>query len=122
MGNENTNDTEFISFENIRKLIEIEDSNLFLFYLKQVANDLSNRSANGKNKYINKLNFFEYMKIPFFVSSKLYNSFITNKEEDELSEDEFVNGLFKLYLGNFQETAKIIFNLLDYYKKNKINK
>ena len=122
MGNENTNDTEFISFENIRKLIEIEDSNLFLFYLKQVANDLSNRSANGKNKYINKLNFFEYMKIPFFVSSKLYNSFITNKEEDELSEDEFVNGLFKLYLGNFQETAKIIFNLLDYDKKNKINK
>jgi hypothetical protein len=122
MGNENTNDTEFISFESIRKLIEIEDSNLFLFYLKQVANDLSNRSANGKNKYINKLNFFEYMKIPFFVASKLYNSFITNKEEDELSEDDFVNGLFKLYLGNFQETAKIIFNLLDYDKKNKINK
>ena len=45
MGNENTNDTEFISFENIRKLIEIEDSNLFLFYLKQVANDLSKVEA-----------------------------------------------------------------------------
>ena len=120
MGNENTNN-KIITFENINKYIGIKNPNLFKSYLHEIFLDLTNRSQNKLEKYINKVDFYNYMKFPFFISEKLFQSFDCD-DDDKLNENEFIIGLSKLYLGTFEETAQVIFNFLDYDKDKKINK
>ena len=67
------------------------------------------------------MTFYDYIKLPIFIAEKLFSSFsVTSKAG--LSETEFVNGFFKLYMGNFEETTGVIFNLIDFNKDGKINK
>ena len=47
---------------------------------------------------------------------------MTSNNKEGLTDEEFVDGFFKLYMGTFQETSKIIFNLLDFYKDGVIKK
>ena len=120
MGNENTNN-QTITFDNINNYIGIKNPNLFKSYLHEIFLDLTNRSQNKLEKCINKVDFYNYMKFPFFISEKLFQSFDCN-DDDKLNENEFIIGLSKLYLGTFEETAQAIFNFLDYDKDKKINK
>ncbi len=119
MGNEHSSNSEIINFETIHKYVGINDPELFDIYLHEVANDFSNR--NKFDKTINKIDFINYLKFPYFISDKLFNSFDLDND-GKLSKDEFINGLEKLYFGTFEETAQIIFNLLDYDKDKKIRK
>jgi Ca2+-binding EF-hand superfamily protein len=64
--------------------------------------------------------FYDYIKLPIFIAEKLFSSF-SNKNKDGLVLEEFVDGLFNLYTGSFEDTAKIIFNLLDFNKDGLIN-
>ena len=106
MGNENTNN-KIITFENINKYIGIKNPNLFKSYLHEIFLDLTNRSQNKLEKCINKVDFYYYMKFPFFISEKLFQSFDCY-DDDKLNENEFIVGLSKL--GSFEETAQVIFN------------
>jgi hypothetical protein len=120
MGNEHPlPNSEIINFETIHKYVGITDPELFDIYLNEVANDFSNR--NKIDKTINKIDFVNYLKFPYFISDKLFNSFDSDND-GKLSKDEFINGLKKLYFGTFEEIAQIIFNLLDYDKDKKIRK
>jgi Ca2+-binding EF-hand superfamily protein len=47
---------------------------------------------------------------------------MTSNNKEGLTDEEFVDGFFKLYIATFQETSKIIFNLLDFYKDGVIKK
>ena len=59
--------------------------------------------------------------MPIFISDKLFNSF-KNHCKGGLLEKEFVNGFYYLYMGTFEETTKIIFNLLDFDKDSYVKK
>ena len=126
MGNEsskkNKSNNEFITFESIQKSLDITDPILFKKYLQEVFVDLSVKVNNSKIKYLSRLTFYDYIKLPIFISEKLYDSFSLSNNKEGLTEDEFINGFFKLYSGSFQETAKIIFNLLDFDKDGIIKK
>jgi hypothetical protein len=47
---------------------------------------------------------------------------MTSNNKEGLTDEEFVDGFFKLYIATFQETSKIIFNLLDFDKDGIIKK
>ena len=112
---------DYISFENLHEYIGIKELNLFQSYLHNIFTDLSIYNEKDDKNVINKIIFFDYMKLPIFISQKLFNSFDLNNN-NYLDEKEFINGLTKLYSGVFYETLEIIFNLLDYDKDGKIKK
>ena len=125
MGNDSSKEkevnNEYITFESIHKYIGITDKMLFKNYLHEVFIDLSLTDPQTKKKYFDKVIFYDYMKLPILISEKLFESFDI-KFNNKLKESEFINGLTKLYLGDFNETSSVIFNLLDFDKDNLIQK
>jgi hypothetical protein len=114
-------DKEFVDFDTLRTLIEIEDENLFETYLKELYKDLCDRAESSKKQGIGKVTFYDYMKLQVFISEKLFTSM--DKDNDGyLSSKEFLDGMMSLYFGSFKETVKVIFNLFDFDKDGQINK
>ena len=114
--------SEYITFELIQESLGLNNQALFQKYLQEVFVDLSTKNEKTKTKYLTRLTFYDYMKLPIFISEKLFNSFASNNQQEGLTEDEFVTGFFKLYMGSFQETTKTIFDLLDFDKDGIIKK
>ena len=114
--------SEYITFEVIQESLGLKSESLFKKYLQEVFVDLSTKKENSKTKYLSRLTFYDYIKLPIFISEKLFNSFCSTGQQDGLTEDEFVTGFFKLYMGTFQETTKTIFDLLDFDKDGIIKK
>ena len=114
--------SEFITFELIQESLGLKSKSLFKKYLQEVFVDLSTKKENSKTKYLSRLTFYDYIKLPIFISEKLFNSFSSTGQQEGLTEDEFVTGFFKLYMGTFQETTKTIFDLLDFDKDGIIKK
>jgi len=112
---------DYINFEDVRKFINIEDPTLLTTYLKEVFKDLSDRGDSNKKKGISKITFLEYIKLPVFIAEKVFQSFDLDND-GYLSVKEFVENLTLLYLGDFSETIKIIFNILDFDKDGVIIK
>ena len=107
---------EFITFEVIQESLGIKNPNLFKKYLQEVFVDLSTKVEKSKAKHLSRLTFYDYIKLPIFISEKLFNSFASSSQQAGLKEEEFVKGFFQLYMGSFQETTKVIFDLLDFDK------
>ena len=114
--------SEFITFEVIQESLGLKNQVLFKKYLQEVFVDLSTKKENSKTKYLSRLTFYDYIKLPIFISEKLFNSFASSNQQEGLSEEEFVSGFFKLYMGTFKETTKTIFDLLDFDKDGIIKK
>ena len=114
-------DKEYVDFDTLQKMLGLTDMTLFLSYLKEVYKDLSERSEGDKKKGINKVTFFDYVKLPIFISEKLFSAL--DKDEDGfLNSHEFIEGLQDLYMGDFDSTLEIIFKILDFDKDGKITK
>ncbi len=114
--------SEFIRFELIQESLGLKNEILFKKYLQEVFVDLSTKKENTKTKYLSRLTFYDYVKLPIFISEKLFNSFAVSSQQEGLTEEEFINGFFKLYMGTFKETVKTIFDLLDFDKDGIIKK
>ena len=65
--------------------------------------------------------FYDYKKLPIYIAEKLFMSFMKSSIQG-LCEEEFVENFFKLYMGSFEETTTVIFNLLDFDKDGIIKK
>ena len=122
----------YIDFDTIRNSIQFTKDSFFTNYLNEVFEDLSLRSENyrndpkiskkkSENKKISKMVFGNYMKMPIFIMEKLFMSM--DKDNDGfLNITEFINGMTKIYQGNFYDTAEFIFNIFDYDKDGVITK
>ena len=104
---------DYIDFSQIKEFVGVKDDHLFIKYLKEVYKDLADRSESDKKKGIIKMTFFDYIKLPIFISEKVFNAFDEDKD-NFLNPKEFVFGMNKLYNGTFKETVEIIFSLLDF--------
>ena len=123
MGNDSDKKvSEYITFELIQESLGLKNKSLFKKYLQEVFVDLSTKKENSKTKYLSRLTFYDYVKLPIFISEKLFNSFANSSQQEGLSEEEFVKGFYKLYMGTFEETVKTIFDLLDFDKDGIIKK
>ena len=123
MGNEGLEETkkeDYVTFQDIQESLNFKDPILFKKYLQEIFNDLSTRETSKNIKLLNRNTFYDYIKLPIFIAEKLYSSF-SYRNKDGLLLDEFVDGFFHLYTGTFEDTAKIIFNLLDFNKDGLIN-
>jgi len=118
--NKETNQ-EFYTFELIQDALGLKNPILFRKYLKEVFNDLANSTESNAIKYLSRMAFYDYIKLPIFIAEKLFTSF-TNSSSEGLSEKEFVEGFFNLYMGSFEETTAVIFNLIDFNKDGNIRK
>jgi len=89
-------------------------------YLREIFKDLLDRKECDKKLGISKLTFIDYMKMPLLISEKLFTAFDKNLD-GYLNLSEFSEGLCNLYMGSFEETLKIIFELCDFDKDGKIS-
>ena len=125
MGNDNQENNEkkqeFVTFELIQDNLGLKNPVLFKEYLKEVFNDMANSIDKDNVKYLTRMAFYDYIKLPIFIAEKLFFSFAKTSTKG-LCENEFVSGFFKLYMGSFEETSSVIFNLLDFDKDGKIKK
>ena len=122
MGNENLKEKpEFVTFELIQETLGLNNPLLFKNYLKEVFNDLGNSVNKHNKKFMTRMAFYDYIKLPIFIAEKLFMSF-TKSSTQGLCEEEFVENFYNLYMGSFGETIKIIFNLLDFDKDGIIKK
>ena len=104
---------DFIDFNEIKKIISVENEELFLVYLKEVYKDLADRNEANRKKGIMKIVFFDYLKLPMFISEKVFTVFDEDKD-GFLSSKEFILGMNRLYNGSYQDTIKLIFDILDF--------
>ena len=112
---------QFINFNEIKQYVNVKEEKLFLLYLREVFKDLADRDESNKKKGIMKMIFFDYLKLPIFISEKLFTVF--DKDKDGfLSQKEFIYGMNRLYNSNFDETVKLIFDILDFNQDNIIEK
>ena len=112
---------EFVTFEVIQDALGLNNPILFKKYLREVFNDLGNSVNKQNKKFMTRMAFYDYIKLPIFIAEKLFMSF-TKSSTQGLCEEEFVDNFFKLYMGTFEETANSIFKLLDFNKDGKIKK
>jgi len=112
---------EFVTFELIQDSLGLKDPTIFKKYLTEVFNDLANSVNNQNKKFITRMAFYDYIKLPIFIAEKVFLSF-THLSIQGLCEEEFVDNLFKLYMGSFEETISIIFNILDFDRDGIIKK
>ena len=108
-----TEEKEFIDFNEIKKIISVENEELFLIYLKEIYKDLADRNETNRKKGIMKIIFFDYLKLPMFISEKVFTVFDEDKD-GFLNSKEFILGMNKLYNGSYQDTIKLIFDILDF--------
>ena len=114
-------DTQYIDFNEIKEYVNVKEEKLFLLYLREIYKDLADRDETNKKKGIMKMIFFDYLKLPIFISEKLFTVF--DKDKDGfLNQKEFIYGMNRLYIGNFDETLKLIFELLDFNHDDLIEK
>jgi hypothetical protein len=88
----------------------------FEFFLKEIFKDLqfrSNEIENSSNK-ITKITFQEFFKFPMILSERLFFSLTMNLNSTEISKEEFVNGLLKLYSNNLKNRLEIFLNIIDF--------
>ena len=112
---------EFVTFEVIQDALGLNNPVLFKKYLKEVFNDLGNSVNKQNKKFMTRMAFYDYIKLPIIIAEKLFMSF-TKSSTQGLCEEEFVDNFYKLYMGSFEETTNIIFNLLDFDKDGIIKK
>ena len=112
---------EFVTFELIQDSLGLNNPLLFKKYLKEVFNDLGNSINKENKKFMTRMVFYDYIKLPIFIAEKLFMSF-TKSTTQGLCEEEFVENFYKLYMGSFEETTNVIFNLLDFDKDGIIKK
>ena len=112
---------EYIDFNDIKEYVNIKEEKLFLLYLREIFRDLADRDESNKRKGIIKMIFFDYIKLPIFIAEKVFNVF--DKDKDGfLNQKEFIYGMNRLYNGNFDETLKLIFEILDFNHDEYIEK
>ena len=114
-------DQQYIDFSEIKEYVNIKEEKLFLLYLKEVFKDLADRDEPNKKKGIMKIIFIDYIKLPIFISEKVFSALDKDKD-GYLNQKEFIFGMNRLYNSNFDETLKAIFEILDFNHDDLIEK
>ena len=115
---------------NLKETFKFSSNNYLIFYLNDIYNDLSFRIPKEikiKNKKVitptglTDIIFSEYLNLNLYICEKLFNS-LEKQKDGFLHKQDFVNGLYNLYLGSFNDCAQIIFSLFDFNHDGIINK
>ena len=114
-------ENQYIDFNEIKKYVNITEEKLFLLYLREVFKDLADRDESNKKKGVMKMSFLDYIKLPIFISEKVFGVLDVDKD-GFLNQKEFILGMNRLYNSNFDDTVKLIFEILDFNRDGLIEK
>ncbi len=117
----NSKENNYVDFDSLQQMLGLNDMTLFLSYLKEVFKDLSERSEDIIKKGVNKVTFYDYVKLPILIADKLFSA-LDIDQDGFLNSNEFIIGLQDLYMGDFDSSLDLIFKLLDFDKDGKITK
>ena len=115
---------------NLKELFKFSSNNYFIFYLNDIYNELSFRipkEIKTKEKKViiptglTDIIFSEYLNFQFYICDKLFKC-LEKQKDGFLHKQDFVNGIYNLYLGSFNDCAQIIFSLFDFNHDGIINK
>ncbi len=111
------NDENDIEFSDLRSIINITNEKSFQLYIDDIFRELlSSRISKKGNLGISKRVFIDYTRLPIFIAEKLYKSLLIKEEKELLVYESFSNFLKNLYMGSFQITARLIFEIYDFDK------
>jgi len=109
--------SEKIEFLDLRQIFESDDEETFDLYLEEFYNDLSNnKTTNVTSSTFN--NFLT--NVPIFICEKIFSAF-DRENKGYLSFEEFIDPIKILKYSPFIHTAKIVFEIYDFDKDDKIN-
>ena len=92
-----------VDLEKLIKNFKITNLDDFILYLKDVWNDLSQRSD---KKGISKVTFNSYYKLPGLISQRLFSVFDL-KNNGSIDLNEFINGMKSLFYDSFETSSKL---------------
>ena len=123
MDKNSNNADDIVSKVDLEKLIQkFRPSNpeALEAYLEDVWKDLSERDAK-KGIGITKTVFAGYYNLPIIINERLFKVLDIN-DHSSLSEEDFVQGMLNLFLGDYKSLVKIMFNMYDYNRDGKISR
>ena len=110
------NFTEFIKLYQI----DIKNEKYFKEYLSEISEELI--SISHKKKGISKYIFIKYFNLPGLICRRLFAVFNNNINEEEfLIEENFIQNMLNLYIGNIDYLFEFIFKLFDFNNDGNIS-
>lgn len=114
-----TNPLDLIDFKSIKNNTNLNYDNIsnisyiFSKYLSLVYKDIVEQFDSVKTKGISKFSFKKYMKkLNFYISERIF--FVFNKNGSGfITEDEFKEGMNRLYMSNAYDSIRFIYEILD---------
>ena len=91
------------NYEVMKIIKKQENKRSLKLYLSRIYDDLSNPTDHLMSKY----SFICYLNLPIYFSEKLFN--ILSSDKNNISKEEFINGMYNLYIGTFNQQNDIIF-------------
>lgn len=108
-----------LTFKSIRDKLKFEGKYNFKKYMNEIFDFFLLKYQISKGQKMTFTLFLEYFSINGFLADCLFKAF--NKgNPGGISKSEFINGMVTLYIGNYEETSKLIFNIFDLNRDGKI--
>lgn len=109
---------EQLCFAQFQSQLQIKNISFFKQYLDEIFHSITSQTDNGK---LNVKAFIELMKMPVFISEKVFAAFDIN-QDNCLNHNEFLEGITTLYTGSFISVATLIFKIYDFNRSGVILK
>ena len=108
--------TEKIDLEELISSYKVTDKEAFKLYLKDIWNDLSQRTKDNNITGISKITFSSYYELPGIISDRLFNV-LDESNVGFLKANDFIKGMTTLFCEEFE-----FYLMYLYHKKFKIIK
>ncbi len=113
--------TEKIDLEELISSYKVTDKEAFKLYLKDIWNDLSQRTKENNITGISKITFSSYYELPGIISDRLFNV-LDESNVGFLKANDFIKGMTTLFCEEFEVCCPFIFNFYDFDKDGQISK
>lgn len=97
---------------NIRTSKNFDDKYLLKKYLINIYNDLTLRNGK-KDAYLTNSSFFDYTRLPIFISENLYRIFDRSNSQ-KLSLEDFIQGMTNFLTVNAKDVFELFFKFCDF--------
>jgi hypothetical protein len=103
---------------NMRSNKNFDDKYLLKKYLINIYNDLTLRNGK-KDPFLTKFSFFDYTRLPVFISENLYRIF-DRANTQKLSLEDFIHGMTSFLTANAKEIFELFFKFCDFDSDDEI--
>ena len=130
----------FEEVKNFQKNLKPSNNDNIILYFNSIYHNLLMREEtpnadineyNNRNLFLNKAKSFEkgitlkvfiqYFDIQEFICNRIFK-YLNKSKTGKLSKNEFINGLYTIFFGNFSDLYKFTFFLCDFKENSKIHK